>query len=216
MSPPSVHSPRSPGIERRASPWQRVRGRLAHGFTTTELLVTLSILGTVSALATPSMNAALRRSMISASANDLLSAVNRARTEAQRASGAGMPYTVCASSESTTPSTARCTGTWNQGVIVFADRDGNGSRDAGETVLLALPPLDGNLSVTVKSTLPYVLFAPNGMLHGNEVGARFTFTHNKLPYQPDVQHVCVLRGGLYVVRDTDLQSDSRYGACKAL
>ncbi|MEN9416594.1 MAG: hypothetical protein RI988_214 [Pseudomonadota bacterium] len=186
------------------------------GFTATEMLITLSILGTVSALAAPSMTAALRRSMISASANELLGAVNRARIEAQRSSGNGVPYTVCASSQAAVPATATCTGSWTQGVIVFADANGDGARDSGEQVVLALPAMDGNLSVSVKSTLSYVLFAPNGMLHGGEAGARFTFDHARQPQQSDVQHLCVMRAGIYVVRDADLQSDARYARCKAL
>lgn len=192
------------------------RARTTLGFTATELLITLSILGIVSAMAAPSMSSALRRSMISASANDLLNAVNRARIEAQRSSGNGVPYTVCASSDSATPSKATCTGSWNQGVIVFADADGDGTRDSDEAVLLALPAMSGSLSVSVKSTLSYVLFAPNGTLHGSEAGARFTFTHAHQPLQSDVQHLCVLRAGMYVVRDADLQSDPRYARCKAL
>lgn len=192
------------------------RMRTALGFTATEMLITLSILGTVSAMAAPSMTSALRRSMISASASDLLNAVNRARIEAQRSSGNGVPYTACASSQSATPSTAKCTGSWNEGVIVFADTNGDGARDSGEQVVLALPAMNAGLSVSVKSTLPYVLFAPNGMLHGSEAGARFTVNHERYPLQADVQHVCVLRGGLYVVRDADLQSDARYARCKTL
>jgi type IV fimbrial biogenesis protein FimT len=207
------------------APSRAARGRLvrllgglrrARGFTATELLVTLSILGTVSALATPSMTAALRRSLISASANDLQGAINRARTEAQRAGGAGMPYTVCASSGSTTPSTASCAGSWNQGVIVFSDTNGNGARDSGENVVLALPPMDPNVTVSVKSTLPYVLFAPNGMLHGGETGVRFTFNHAKAPFAADIQHLCVLRSGVEVVGNDALSSDTRHARCKAL
>lgn len=190
--------------------------RTVLGFTATEMLITLAILGTVSAMAAPSMTSALRRSMISASANDLLNAFNRARIEAQRSSGNGVPYTVCASSQSATPSTAKCAGSWNQGVIVFKDSNGDGARDGGEEVVLALPAMDAGLSVSVKSSLPYVLFAPNGMLHGSEAGARFTVNHERYPLQADVQHVCVLRGGLAVVRDADLRSDARYVRCKAL
>jgi prepilin-type N-terminal cleavage/methylation domain-containing protein len=211
--------PMLPALPERPTPsrgWAATRLRASLGFTATEMLVTLSILGTLSAMAAPSMTSALRRSMISASANDVLNAVNRARIEAQRSSGNGMPYTVCASSESATPSTAKCTGTWNQGLIVFADANGNGARDAGEAVVLALPAMDGSLAVSVKSTLPYVLFAPNGMLHGSEAGARFTFNHARYPLQSDVRHLCVLRAGLYVVRDGDLQADARYAQCKAL
>lgn len=194
----------------------RPRRRLGAGLTVTELLVTLSILSTVSALAAPSMTAALRRSMISASANDLMAAVNRARIEAQRAGGAGVPFTACPSAQSTLPSTASCTGSWNQGVIVFADRNGNGARDSGEEVVLALPPMDNSVAVSVRSTLPYVLFAPNGMLHGSESGVRFSFTHARVPFEGDVQHLCVLRSGVELVSQAALNSDARHAPCKAL
>jgi prepilin-type N-terminal cleavage/methylation domain-containing protein len=186
------------------------------GFTTTEMLIAVSILGTLTALATPSMTAALRRTMISSASNDLLGAVNRARTEAQRSGGAGMPFTVCASSQSGAPASASCTGTWDQGVIVFADANGNGARDTGEAVVLALPPMGAGVSVSVKSTLDYVLFAPNGMLHGGETGVRFTFSHVRAPFQADVQHLCVLRSAVQVVSDADLQNVARNAACKAL
>lgn len=198
---------------RRRARCGRTSGR---GFTTAELLITLSVLGTLTALAAPSLTSALRRTMISSASSDLMGAVNRARIEAQRAGGAGVPFTVCASSQSATPATASCTGTWAQGVIVFADTNGNGARDNGEDVVLALPPTGAGVSVTMKSTLPYVLFAPNGMLHGGEAGVRFTFSHERAPFQADVQHLCVLRGAMQVVSEAALQGDARNAACKAL
>lgn len=186
------------------------------GFTTAEMLVTVSVMGTLVALAAPSMTAAMRRTMISAASNDLFGAVNRARIEAQRAGGAGVPFTVCASSESGTPATATCTGAWAQGVIVFGDTNGNGARDTGEEVVLALPPMGAGVSVAMTSTLPYVLFAPNGMLHGGETGVRFTFNHVRAPFQADVQHLCVLRSSIQVVSDASLNSDARNAACRLL
>jgi hypothetical protein len=81
-----------------------------------------------------------------------------------------------------------------------------------------MPPTQGNIAVSVKSTLPYVLFAPNGMLHGNERGIRFTFTHSKVPAQADVKHLCVLRGAghAFIVKDSDLQTDLKFKTCKDL
>lgn len=99
---------------------------------------------------------------------------------------------------------------------MFADRNGNGARDTGEEVVLALPPMDGGLAVSMKSTLPYVLFAPNGMLHGGEVGVRISITHARVPFADDVQHLCVLRSGVEVVANTALNSDARHARCKAL
>jgi hypothetical protein len=45
---------------------------------------------------------------------------------------------------------------------------------------------------------------------------RFTISHERAPLQADVQHLCVLRGGMQVVSDAALQGDARNGTCKAL
>ena len=57
---------------------------ITKGFTLIELVVTMSIIGTLLALAIPSFNATLTSSRITSYANDFVSALNLARSEAVR------------------------------------------------------------------------------------------------------------------------------------
>jgi prepilin-type N-terminal cleavage/methylation domain-containing protein len=190
--------------------------RAGRGFTAAELLVTVSILAILAAVATPSLTAAMRRTVIASAANEVHTAVIRARLEAQRAGQAGTPFTVCASSTSATPATAVCAGAWTSGLIVFADANGNGSRELSEPVVYSLPAMNSNVSVSVRTAVSFVLYTPGGLLNGSHTGMRMSFTHARLPVQADVQHLCVMRSGVEVVRDAALQSESRLAACRAL
>lgn len=216
-------------------------GRTRHrGFTIIELMVVVTIVAIGAGLALPEFASFLRRNSVTGTANELLSAINRARAEASRTGSAGVgsagvPYTVCASANSTvadvpaTPVPA-CTATppgdaWTAGAIVFADADGDGVRDAGEPMVLSLPPAPGRVEVTLSSAaLPppaavrqFVLFAPNGKLHGDVTGMRFTVRHLGSSVPEENRYVCVARGGRPVaLSHTNIVNDARYDACQAL
>lgn len=181
----------------------------SRGFTLVELIVTLSVLVICTTIVIPNMTFIYRIQAESA-AHEFLNAVKSARVEASRSFANG-PYTICPSSGSD----MLCTGSWSDGFIVFNDQDASGSRGAGERVAMVQPAF-GNINVTSKSTLPYVLFATNGMLHGQELGARFTFKHARYPSEANTFHVCVLRGEIYVVDDKKLNSDNRFTRCQQI
>ncbi|MCB1624286.1 MAG: GspH/FimT family pseudopilin [Pseudomonadales bacterium] len=88
------------------------------GYTLLELMTALSILGILVAVAAPSFSDYSRNSRALAVQNDIVTALNLARSEAVRRA---TRVTVCASSDG-----ASCTGntTWNNGWIVFADGSG--------------------------------------------------------------------------------------------
>jgi type IV fimbrial biogenesis protein FimT len=190
-------------------------GRL-RGFTTIELLVTVSISAVVLGMAVPAMTDTVRRSLLSSASAELVTAVNRARFEASRSNLPGTPYTVCASSGTADPATATCGSTWTAGAIVFADANGNGARDNGEPVVYVMPPMDSNLTVARKSSLTFVLYAPNGMLHGDEAGMRFTISHSRSGSENENQYVCVLRSGVQAVSKPVLDTDTRFTRCRTL
>jgi prepilin-type N-terminal cleavage/methylation domain len=80
------------------------------GFTLIELLVTLSVAGVLASVAIPSFQSFVVSSRMTSQANDLVSTLMYARSEAVKRA---LPVSVCASSDGAT-----CTGNWQQGWII--------------------------------------------------------------------------------------------------
>jgi type IV fimbrial biogenesis protein FimT len=98
------------------------------GFTMVELLITVSILGILSAMAYPSFNELIRNNRRSSYANDLLAAINLARSEAIKRNG---QVTILRSGPTA--------GEWEDGWTVFVDSDNNGAfSDDGDTDICEL------------------------------------------------------------------------------
>ncbi|MCD6706283.1 MAG: GspH/FimT family pseudopilin [Thiobacillus sp.] len=96
---------------------------------------------------------------IAAQANQVITALNYARSEAVKRA---VPATVCS-----TNGGAACAGSknWSTGWLVFADADGDGTVDAGETVLRVWPALGGNNTLnTVTNTK--ITFTATGVATG--------------------------------------------------
>ena len=115
------------------------------GFTLIELMVTLAVAAVLITVAVPNFRMFMVNNRLASQANDLITALSVARSEAVKRGG---NVTVCASSDGAT-----CTGTWAQGWIV---------RDAGGVIqvqrgLSGSSTLSGGTNVA--STLTYT---PNG------------------------------------------------------
>ncbi len=89
------------------------------GFTLVELMVTLAIVGTIATVGLPSLSLFLRGNQMVAASNDLVSAMNVARSEAIKLNSR---VSIC---ESANGSACSATGSWRDGWIVFVDADGD-------------------------------------------------------------------------------------------
>lgn len=114
----------------------------ARGMTLIELMMAISVLGILLAVAIPGFRTISVQSQVTAAANDLVSTLNLARSEALRRSG---NVVVCTSSDRAT-----CTDSpWTTGWLVFADANGNEELDVpGEAVVQVWPALHGQLTLT--------------------------------------------------------------------
>jgi type IV fimbrial biogenesis protein FimT len=99
------------------------------GFTLLELIITIAIASLLTALAIPSYQYVMNDNRMAGEVNDLLAAMQYARSEAIKE---GSDVVVCSSTSGTA-----CSGApnWQTGWIVFSDPDNNGTLEAGETIL---------------------------------------------------------------------------------
>lgn len=116
------------------------------GFTLLELVVTLAVLAVMVAIAVPAYGKLVADQRLSTATNRLVFAVHLTRSEAIRRNAR---VTLCNSADG-----AFCAadGGWEQGWIVFVDRDGTGLRAADDPLLAVeeAPPgvvITGNASV---------------------------------------------------------------------
>ncbi len=156
------------------------------GFTLYELLITMLIVGVVLSLGIPNLTAFTANSRVTTTSNDLLSALAVARSEAARSK---TNVTVCASNDSMTAAPT-CSGTFDDGWIVFADLNGDIARaGANENVLRAFPAIDAALDIVTNGGATYFSFAGTGLGRGDVGGA------------PSLQaaRICDDRGNIVVV-----------------
>ncbi|MBB1076173.1 GspH/FimT family pseudopilin [Rhodoferax sp. 4810] len=127
------------------------------GFTLIELMVTLSVLVVLMALAVPSFQSMMASSNLSSVTNDLMTTLAQARSNAVRR---GARVTVCKSANG---SQCVTTGDWEQGWIMFNDDDHSGTNasvSTGEAITFASPATASG--IVIKGNLDYVSYAADG------------------------------------------------------
>ena len=137
------------------------------GFTLYELMITLLVIGIILSIGVPNMAEFTQNSRLSSTSNDLLSSFQLARSEAARSK---TNITICASTNSTDPA-ANCSGTLQDGWIIFVDTNGALNRaGGGENILRAHPAPPNGVSVLPDNGGTYFSFAGTGLGRGNVGG----------------------------------------------
>jgi type IV fimbrial biogenesis protein FimT len=127
------------------------------GATLIELMVGLIVMGGLLGMAVPAMSAMLNSVRLDSATQSMVSSLQLARSEAIKR---GTRVVLCKS-----PSGEDCdhTSGWEDGWIVFQDRNNNAMVDEGENILHKEQPLAANLRLTGNSTvLSYVSYTPFG------------------------------------------------------
>jgi len=130
------------------------------GFTMLELMTAVTVLGILLAVGVPAFTETIASNRLTTVANEMVTAVNVARSEASKR---GIPVSVCAANAALT----NCSGsaTWNSGWIVFTDDQGaSGELDGSDELLqtFAAPPEGYAVTATNPGTLTYIRFLRSG------------------------------------------------------
>ena len=139
-------------------------------FTLTELIIALVILGVLTALGVPAYTEFVRSGRRSAVLNELVGALNLARSEAIKR---GVPVALCRTANGTSCGGAA---TWTGGWLVFVNTDGDSPAvvDAGETVLRVHQPENPPYTLTPNGPFTnFLAYQANGGT--NSTAGRFTY-----------------------------------------
>lgn len=136
------------------------------GFTLIELMVSISVLAVLMAIATPSMQEVLMNSGATAQGNSLIGSLNNARSEAVK-TGVAVRLTPVG-------------GSWNNGWVVATDRNANGTLDAGDgdAIIEEHDKAEHGFLWTAATqpgagAVTRVTYAPTGMLTPSTAGLLF-------------------------------------------
>lgn len=140
------------------------------GFTITELVIVLLIVGLGLSLAIPSFTTLMQRNRAISTANELVSALFMARSEAiKRAT----PVTLCVAQDEDLNSCG--VGGWDTGWLVFVDSDNNASFNGDDERIMVHTALKGELNI---ATTPANIssFTYNTLGLSNQPDVTFTIT----------------------------------------
>lgn len=204
------------------------------GFTLVELMFTIVVLAVLLGIGLPNFRDFVRNSRLTSAANDLIAAVNLARSESIKRR---VPVSVC----SRKPGAAACDGgDFSTGWIVFVDPNGNGDRDDGGEVLKERDALANSIAVVSvtepdaddpgtwqDSAVSEFIYAPNGfrMIAGGGLPGDVAVTFcddrlNKVIARDEASEISAGRvvdisvlGRAHVIRDAG-EIDTRAGCVK--
>lgn len=129
-------------------------------FTLIELMTVIALIAIMTAIAAPSYNDIIKSNRLRSQANDFVASINLARSEAIKRN---QNVILCRSADGTSCAT---TGGWEQGWVIFADANTNGTLDAGEELRI-YPALAGGSTLRANNNfINRVTYVPRGYIIG--------------------------------------------------
>jgi type IV fimbrial biogenesis protein FimT len=114
----------------------QLQNRKAAGFTLVELMIVLGIAAILLTMAVPSFSALIQNLQMTTTVNDLFAAINLTRSEAIKRGTRVDLATVNPDSD------------WEDGWVVFVDKNANLRPDAGDEIILEHGPIRGGIEIT--------------------------------------------------------------------
>lgn len=129
------------------------------GFTLLELIITVALISIVTAFAIPSMTSFTQNDRLTTNINTLVGHLGLARSESVKRS---QQVSICVSSDS-----ANCTGAnWEDGWLVYADTNNDGSLNGTDEILRVQQALDGGNNMTPTGIGTQVTYDNRGFVTG--------------------------------------------------
>jgi type IV fimbrial biogenesis protein FimT len=133
------------------------------GFTLIELIAVMALAAILLAVGVPAFRGFLQDQRIIAQTNGLVGALNLARSEAIKR---GVRVVICRTAGADCATDA--TGIWEGGWTIYTDNNGNGARDAGESIIWVGQQADGEITIRTGGNFTrWIGYQPGGSSVGN-------------------------------------------------
>jgi type IV fimbrial biogenesis protein FimT len=149
------------------------------GLTLLELIITLTIASILMMIAIPSMKSYSLNDRLRTNVNALIGHLALARSESVKRS---QQVSICASNNSIT-----CSGSWDDGWIIYIDADVDNSFTAGEEVIRVQQSLDGSNTLSATGIGMQITYDYRGYAKPGSVGSLLLCDNRSGPYGKTVR-----------------------------